>query len=62
MTLPDPAMKRRIRPIGNATAMPVLDRVEMDVIEVRSKIVVVANPMLPEAALPDAALAPALPT
>ena len=62
MTLPDPSVKRRIRPIANALTMSVLDRVEMDVIEVRSKIVVVANPMLPEAALPDAGLAPALPT
>ena len=62
MSLPDPSVERRIRPIANALTMSVLDRVEMDVIEVRSKIVVVANPMLPEAALPDAGLAPALPT
>ena len=62
MTLPDPSVERRIRPIGNALTMSVLDRIEMNVIEVRLQVVVVANPMLPEAALPDTGLAPTLAT
>jgi hypothetical protein len=49
-------MKRRIRPIQHPRHQPMLDRVDMDVIEVTRKIVLVANGMFPITPLPDPGL------
>jgi hypothetical protein len=62
MTLPDPSMKRGIRPFDNSLAISVLYRIEMNVVEMRPQIFLVANPVFPESALPYAGLAPTLPT
>jgi hypothetical protein len=45
------------RPIVHALDVAVLDRIEVNVIDVPSEIVVVADRVLPEAALPDTTLA-----
>ena len=50
-------MERRKRPILHALDVAVLDGIEVNVIDVSSKIGIVAASVLPEAALPDAALA-----
>jgi hypothetical protein len=50
-------VERRIRPITNPRHKPMLDRVDMDVIQMTRKIVLVANGVLPITSLPDAALA-----
>src|SRR3954464_2190653 len=51
--LPDVSMKAAVRPIGNARHVAMLDRVEMDVIDVPGEICVAANGVLPIAPLPD---------
>ena len=55
--LADEPMDARMRPIGGFGYVSVFDRIVMDVIHVAAVIVFVANPMLPEPALPDAAFA-----
>ena len=49
-------MERRIRPIPDPFHEPVLNRIDMDVIDVTPKIVLIANRVLPITPLPDAAL------
>jgi len=51
------AVERRIRPIRYPRHKPMLDRVDMNVIDVSREIIVIANDMLPIAPLPDAAFA-----
>src|SRR6266436_9925026 len=51
------AVERRIRPIRYPRHKPMLDRVDMNVIDVSREIIVIANGMLPIAPLPDAAFA-----
>ena len=51
-------MERGERPIAHRSRMTMLDRVEMDVVDVMSQIVVILDPMFPESTLPDAAFAP----
>ena len=46
-------LETAVRPITDAADQPVLDRIEMDVFHVSTQILVVANPMLPKAPLPD---------
>src|SRR5947209_8482744 len=46
-------MKTAVRPVGNARNEAVLYRIEMDVVDVPFEILVVANGMLPVAALPN---------
>ena len=53
-TLRNQAMETAERPVGDATHQPVLHRVVMDVIDVPFEIRVVADGVLPIAALPDA--------
>ena len=48
-----PPMKARRFPVAGAADQPVLDRIVVDVIEVRLEIVLVNDRMLPESALPD---------
>jgi hypothetical protein len=50
-------MERRIRPIPDPWHEPMLDRVDMDVIDMTREIVLIANGTLPIAPLPDAAFA-----
>ena len=52
-----PAVERRIRPIPDARHNPMLDRADVDVIDVTREIVPIANGMLPIAPLPNAAFA-----
>lgn len=54
---PNPPVKRGIRPIPHARRVAVLDRIEMDVIDVPCKIDPVAQRVLPITALPNPALA-----
>jgi len=51
------AMKRRIRPIPHSGYKPMLDRIDMNIVDVTRKIVFIANCVLPIAPLPDAAFA-----
>jgi hypothetical protein len=51
-SLPHKSMKRGKRPIANARDKPVLDRIEMNVIDVSLEIARVADGMFPEATLP----------
>ena len=46
-------VKRRIRPIADAGHEAVLDRIEMNVIDVPRKVVFVANGVLPKPSLPE---------
>ena len=55
----DTAAKRRMRPICQVSDETMLDRVEVDVIEMNGKVPIIADRVLPIAALPDAALAAA---
>src|SRR5258705_11921805 len=48
-------MKRRIRPIPDPRHIPMLDRVDMNVVDVTREIAFIANGMLPVAPLPDTA-------
>jgi len=50
-------MQRGVWPIRNAFDMPMLDRIEMDVVHMPLQVVSVANGVFPEPALPDATLA-----
>jgi hypothetical protein len=49
-------MKRRIRPIPDPRHKPMLDRIDVSVIDVTREIVRVANGVFPITPLPDAAL------
>lgn len=53
------SMERGELPVPDSFDQPVLHRVEMHVVQVIGVVHVVADRMLPKAALPDAALAPA---
>ena len=53
---PDAAVKRRVGPLPNTRDMPVLDRVEVDVVEVTREIVFVAQCVFPVPPLPNPAL------
>ena len=53
----DESLKRRMRPIPHALDPSMLDRVEMNVINVALVIIIIAYQMLPESALPDSTLA-----
>lgn len=46
------ALKRRMWPIGGTVCPAMLDRVEMDVVQVPCKIILIAESVLPEAPLP----------
>ena len=46
-----------MRPIPDPRHQPVLERVDMNVVDVTSEIVLIANGVLPIATLPDTALA-----
>src|SRR5688500_6215384 len=48
-------MERGVRPIRHPGDMPMLDWIEVDVIDMRLQIVVVADQVLPIASLPQAA-------
>ena len=50
-------MKRRMRPIPHTPDQAMLERIDVNVIHVRSKIYLVANQMFPTTALPYAPLA-----
>ena len=51
-------MKGRMRPIRRVRHETVLDRVEMDVIDVPLEVAIVPNGMLPITTLPNPAFAP----
>src|SRR6266576_4447138 len=48
------AMKGAVRPIDHACYVPMLDRIEMNVVDMRLEICFISDGMLPIAALPDA--------
>ena len=50
-------MERRIRPITDLRHKPVLDRVDVNVVDVTGEIVGIADGMFPMAPLPDTAFA-----
>ena len=50
-------VKRRIRPVNHPAHQTMLERIDMDVIHVRSKIPIVANQVFPITSLPDATFA-----
>src|SRR5882757_10126950 len=52
------AMKRGMRPVAHTADEAVLDRIDMTILDVACIIGLVADQMLPEPALPDAALIP----
>src|SRR3990172_41881 len=49
-------MNARMRPIGCTAGMPMLDRVEVNVVDVALEIPVIAQHVFPESMLPDAAI------
>jgi hypothetical protein len=51
-------MKRGERPVAYRSHMTMLDWIEVDVIGVIPQIIVILDPVFPEATLPDATLAP----
>ena len=53
----DIAMKAAMRPVDNTRDMSVLDRIEMDIVDMALQIGIIANGVLPIATLPDALLA-----
>src|SRR5665213_3750567 len=53
------AMKRRMRPVAYPCHESMLDRVDMDIVDMPREIGLVANGVLPIASLPDPAFAPA---
>lgn len=57
---PDIPVKCRIRPITDPVDVPVLDWVEVNVIQMGFKVSVVANGVLPETLLPQVIFAPAI--
>ena len=60
-TLLDTTMKTRIRPIHHAPGIPMLHRIEMQIIHMTRIIPLIADRMLPKAPLPDTPLAPRRP-
>ena len=54
-------MKTRIRPIHHAPGIPMLHRIEMQIIHMTRIIPLIADRMLPKAPLPDTPLAPRRP-
>ena len=52
----DCSLERGIRPIDRPGDKPVFDRIEMDIIDVSSKIVWITHRMLPKSALPNPTL------
>ena len=50
-------VERRMRPVGHALRMSVFHRVEVDVIDVRAQVRIVADEVFPESRLPWAATA-----
>jgi hypothetical protein len=54
---PDVSMKRRMRPILRLPHQPMLDRIEMHIIDMPLQINIVANLVFPETPLPDSLLA-----
>jgi hypothetical protein len=52
-------MERRIRPGARVLRIAVLDRIEMNVLNVPSPVLAIADRVLPIPSLPNAALAPA---
>jgi hypothetical protein len=50
-------MKAAVRPVRDATDVPVLHGIEMDVVDVPIEVGVISNGMLPVSTLPDALLA-----
>ena len=57
---PDMRVKRRMRPITHPAHQPVLDRVEMHVVDVPLEIALVPDRVLPEAPLPERVFAIAM--
>jgi hypothetical protein len=55
-------MKGRPRPIHHPAYKAVFERVGVDVVSMHREILLIANPVLPKAALPDATLRLGLPT
>ena len=53
-------MKRRMRPVTDARDQAVLDRVEMDVVDVPLEVPFIANGVFPEAALPEGVISRSL--
>src|SRR5262249_49409379 len=51
-------MKRAVRPIRDFRHISVLDRIEVNVVDMPFQIAIVTDGMLPIAALPDSAFAP----
>src|SRR5712671_2285362 len=49
-------MKAAVRPVDNTRDMSVLDRIEVDVVDIALQIGIIANGVLPIATLPDALL------
>ena len=56
-TEPDHAVKRRIRPVSHASHQSVLDWIEMNVVDVPCVVALIAQRVLPIAALPDSTFA-----
>ena len=55
---PHMAMKRGPCPVAYARDQPMLDRIDVDVVDMAHEIAFIAYGMLPIAALPDSAFAP----
>jgi hypothetical protein len=53
---PDAGFEGRMRPVGHMRDVLMFHRIEVDIVHMRSEILVVADGMLPEPPLPDAAL------
>ena len=51
------AVKRRMGPVGHSCHKTMLQRIDVDMIDVTHEVVLIANGVLPIAALPDSALA-----
>src|SRR5690606_4298250 len=51
----DVAMDGRMRPVAGAAHVAMLHRIDVDVVDMRPQVTLIANSMLPEPALPDAA-------
>ena len=49
----DEAMDRRVRPVGCARDVAVLDRVDMDVVDVVGEVALIADGVFPVTALPE---------
>src|ERR1700733_10465313 len=51
-------METAVRPVADPSDIPVLHRIEVDVIDVTLEVSVVADGMLPKPSLPDSGFAP----